>query len=99
MIIDGDVEIFPAGTGRVVMAIGGEAVASALDACELFDVEVEEFAGLSVLVAAQRPRWFQGTLAGETVTAQQTRDGGLGDFGLTSDLEAGQFATVAMSRL
>ena len=94
MIIDGDVKILPASARAVIMAITRDTAAGALDASEFFDVEMNEFAGVSVLVAAQRSRGFQGFEASETVAAQQTRDGGLGDFGATGDLEARQFAAT-----
>ena len=52
VIVDGDVEVFPACTADViVLAVAGDAVAGALDAGELLDVEMEQFAGVGALVA------------------------------------------------
>jgi hypothetical protein len=94
MIIDGDVQILPAGAGGVIVAIARNAVAGALDARELFDVEMDEITRPLTLITTQRPRRLQSALASETVAAQQTRDGGLGDFGLASDLEAWEFSSA-----
>ena len=95
VIIDGDVKVLPTGAaGVIALAVAGDAMAEALDAGELLNIEVDEFARSGPLVAAQRWRRLQGAQALETVAAQQTRDGGLGELGLAGDLEAWQFATA-----
>ena len=94
MIVDGDMEILPAGPRGVIVAITSDAVTGALDASELFDVEVDEITRLLPLVTAQRPRRFQGALASETIAAQQTRNSGFGNFGTAGDLEAWQLAAA-----
>ena len=92
MIVDGDVEILPAGARSVIaLAISGDAVARADDAGELFDVEMDEFARLRAFVAADRQRGLEG---GELVrmTAEEARDTGLGKLGRARNLEAWQLA-------
>ena len=55
-VIDGDVDIFPSRALAEIAAVAGDAVTGALDAGELFDVEVNELAWVSPLVAPRR-RW------------------------------------------
>jgi len=50
VIIEGDVETFDPGAGTAARAIAGGADAGTLEAAELLDLEVEEVAGMSVLV-------------------------------------------------
>src|ERR1700749_121829 len=52
-IIDGDVEIFPAGAALVALAgaIAGDAVTDTIDAAEFLDVDVDQFAGFLTLIA------------------------------------------------
>lgn len=71
VIVDGDVEELPAGPARVVvLAITSDAMAGARDARELFDVEMDEIAGMFTLVAADRWRRFQSRETGR-MTAEQ----------------------------
>jgi hypothetical protein len=89
VVVDGDVEELPAGAlGFIEAAV--DAAAWADDAGELFDVEMDEIAWERVLVAADGQRRFEGR---ETsgVTAQQTGDGGFGEFGGARDLEGREF--------
>lgn len=53
-IIDGDVNILPSRAADAIAPIVSDAMTWALDASELFDVEVEQFAWMSALVAARR---------------------------------------------
>src|SRR5260221_4266746 len=56
-VIDGDVEKLPSGAaGVIALAVASDAVADPLDAGELLDIEVDEFARVLTLVAAHR-RW------------------------------------------
>jgi hypothetical protein len=89
VVVDGDVEELPAGALGFVEATG-DAAAWADDAGELFDVEMDEFAWESALVAADGQRRFQGA---ETsgVAAEQTGNGGFGEFGGACDLEGWEF--------
>ena len=54
-VVDADVDELPAGAARAALpAIAGDAVADALEAAELLDVDVDQLAGLLALVAAHR---------------------------------------------
>ena len=94
MIVDGDVEILPARAADMIMlAIPGDAVAGALDAGELFDVEVDEFARVGAFVALDRRRWGELREA-VAVPVEEAGDGGLGELGSAGDLEAGPLAAA-----
>ena len=71
MVVDGDVEELPARARRVVALVAGDAMAGAHDAGELLDVEMNEFTGVSALVATDRQRRFEGRESGR-LTAQET---------------------------
>jgi len=90
-VIDGDVEKLPSGAaGVIALAVASDAVADPLDAGELLDIEVDEFARVLTLVAAHR-RWrLQRGEPGEAVATQDARYGGLADGRLAGDLEARQ---------
>ena len=90
MVVDGDVEEFPAGAADVIaLAVAGDAMAGALDPSELLDVEVEEFSRMCALVAQDR-RWWGKFRQAVVMPTEEARDGGLGEFGRASDLEARQ---------
>lgn len=60
VIIDGDVHVLPALTARLAAATAVDAMADALDAAELLDVEVHELAGPIALVAREAARAING---------------------------------------
>jgi hypothetical protein len=93
-IVDGDMDVFPAGTAGLVGRVTGKAMAGALDATEFFDIEVEKFAGMLALVANDRRSRVESREAGETVSGQDARDGGLGQSGEACDLEAREAQTT-----
>ena len=71
-VIDGDVECFDAGAFAAVSAIAGAANTGAHEAAELFDVEVEQFAGLLAFVALDgRRSRIEG---GESIQAMAAQD-------------------------
>ena len=90
VIIDGDVETFHAGAWVAEGAITGGAHAWAMEAAELLDVEVEEFAGRGAFVT---PRWCFGRIKrGESIevmTAQDAGESGLRDRENHHDLGVG----------
>ena len=94
MVVDGDVEELPTGArGVIVLAIAGDAMAWAHDAGELFDIEMDEFARMLALIAAEgRRRLEGGELFG--VAAQEARNRGPRDLGGAGDLEARQLAAA-----
>ena len=88
MIVDGDVEIFPAGApDMIVLAVTGDAMTRTFDASEFLDVEVNEFAWGGPFIALDR-WWWRELSQPKTMTAQQAGDRGFGEFGRTGDLKA-----------
>ena len=90
VVVDGDVETFDAGAWVAEGAITGGADAWAMEAAELLDVEVEEFAGRGAFVA-QRRRFgrIERREAIEVMTAQDAGESGLGDGEDHHDLSVG----------
>ena len=88
MVIDGDVEELPArARGVIALAVAGDAMAGAHDASELLDVEMDEITRMLALVAAHGRGRLQGGKA-SAMAAQEAGDGGFGEPGGASDLEA-----------
>ena len=88
--VDGDVKLFPSGTADVIMLkVARNAMASAHNASEFLDVEVEEIAWVEVLVANDWGRMRE--LSEEQAMAvEDAGDGGLGELSELSELsEAG----------
>src|SRR5260221_7729827 len=87
-VIDGDVEKLPSGAaGVIALAVASDAVADPLDAGELLDIEVDEFARVLTLVAAHRRGRLPRGEPGEAVAAQDARYGGLADGRFAGGLE------------
>ena len=55
-VIDSDMHVFPADAALVALAgsIAGDAMADAVDAAELLDVDMDELAGCGALIADHR---------------------------------------------
>jgi hypothetical protein len=87
-IINGDMDIFPPSTFDQIAAIACDAVTGPFDASKLLDIEVNELAWVSALVAARRGRRIQQSQAMEAVAAQDARDTRLGEGALACDLKA-----------
>jgi hypothetical protein len=87
-IIDGDVDVFPSSAFDQIASVAGNAVTWALNAGELFDVEVDELAWVSALVAPCRGRRIEQSQAMELVATQDARDTRLGEGALACDLKA-----------
>ena len=93
----------------IALAVAGDAVAwtddgspilqpplvpdTAASAGEFLDVEMEEFTGVSALVATDRQRRFEGRESGG-VRVQETGHRSLGELGGVGDLETWEFATA-----
>lgn len=93
-VIHGDVEIFPAGAaGVTTLAVAGDAMAGGFDAGELLDVEVEEIAWVSALVAHDGRQWGE---LGQTqaMAAQEARNARFGKLGGAGDLEPRELAAA-----
>src|SRR4051812_3841884 len=71
-IVDGDVEVFPAGAALAALpgAVAGDAVADAVDPAELLDVDVDQLAGVLALVTDDRGLGLKG---GEAVEPEPTQ--------------------------
>ncbi len=77
---DGHVRIFQTPAADVIaLAVAGYAMADALDAGELLDIEVEKFAWMCAFVALDR--WRLGELREAlAIAAQEAGDASLGEF-------------------
>jgi len=96
VIIDGDVENLPAGAAGFVAGIAGEAMTGLDDASEFFGVDVQQIAGMSMLVAAHGQDGLQIADAAEFVTPENAADGGRTAVGGLSDAHGGP--TLAAQR-
>jgi hypothetical protein len=90
VIVDGDVQGLDAGAWVALGTVASGADAWAMEAAELLDVEVEEFAGCGAFVA-QRRRFgrIERREAIEVMTAQDAGESGLGDWEDHHDLSVG----------
>ena len=70
-------------------AVAGDAMADAVNAAELFDVDVDQLAGVLALITAHRFGRLQRSHSVEPKAAQDARDGRLRDAGLACDLRPG----------
>ena len=91
-IVDGDVNELPAGAAiaRLLAARSSDAMAGSAEAAELFDVDVDQFAGPVTLVTARRFGRRQGAQAVEAQALEHTADGSGRDAGFGGDRLAGQ---------
>ena len=71
----------------VVARVASHTSTWAREAAELFDIEVDELAGVLALVAHDRRWWEQGAQAMEAVPTQKPGDGRFGEPSGTSDLK------------
>jgi hypothetical protein len=95
VVVDGDVETFDPGARIAAGAIACGADAGTCEAAQLLDVEVEEFARVSAFVALWGRLWaIERGEAVEAVSAQDARDGGLGDVEHGEDLSVGTALTT-----
>ena len=98
MVVDADMDVFPADATAAALsrAVTGDAVARAVEAAELLDVDVREFAGFVALIARHRLDRLQVFPAVQAVALEDPADGGRGDTGLGGDLGGG--AALAAQR-
>ena len=77
-VVDGDVEVLPAGAAlpALAAAVAGDAVADAVDAAELLDVDVDQLARALALVAENGGLGIERPEAAEAEAAQLQADGG-----------------------
>ncbi|MGP5741743.1 hypothetical protein [Pseudomonas aeruginosa] len=76
-IIDGHVDELPAGPIGTLLPVAGDPMPGFPEAAELLDVQVQEIAGLGVLIAHHRSRlqFSQPVKAGLLETARNSADG------------------------
>ena len=92
-IVDADVDELPADAAAscaLAGAIAGDAMADALEAAELLDVDVDHLAGMLALVAAHRFGRLDVLQPRQSGTLEHPADGGRRDADLTGDVLAGQ---------
>lgn len=75
VIVDGQVDVLPADAPVPMRAVAGHTVARGTDPPQFLDVQVQQLAGLGVLVAVLRQRRLQFGQAMQPGTAQQPGDG------------------------
>src|SRR5207302_10899939 len=77
VVVDRQMQIFPADPAAVALtlAIAGDAVADLLETTELFDIDVDDLAGVLALVAAYRLGRLQGRELVNAKPLQDTADG------------------------
>lgn len=94
-IVDTDVDVFPAGSfaasPQVALpgSIAGDAMAYTVELAELFDVDVDQLAGVFALIAPHRLGRFQVAPSIQAEPPQDTADGRWRDTDLGCDLLAG----------
>lgn len=79
----------PAGAARLALVAAGDAMADALEAAELLDVDVDQLAGMLALVTADRLGRLQGGDAIEAEPPEDAADRRRRDAGFGGDLLAG----------
>jgi len=89
-VIDGDMDVFPAGAFDQIAAVAGDTVTGALDPSEFFDVQVDELTWVRALITADRRWWLEQGETVELMATEEARDGGFGEAGLPRNLEAGE---------
>jgi hypothetical protein len=74
VVVDGQMQVFPADPTAVALtlAVAGDAVADLRETAELFDIDVNDFAGMFALIAANRLGWLQRREPVEATTPEDT---------------------------
>jgi len=89
VVVDGDMHVLPAGAMDAAATVAGDATTYGLETSDLFDVEVKQIAGGSMLVAQDGSGRFQIANATEVESAQDAADGGTTQPGGQSDAQSG----------
>src|SRR5260370_41993644 len=95
MVIDGDVDKFPARalTAAIAGAASSDAVANTLETAEFFDVEMDDFAGPLALVARMGFLRLEAGEPAEATAFEHARDAGFGDTEVGCDVLLGAAVT------
>src|SRR4051794_21771999 len=75
-VVDADVDELPSDAPALALprSVAGDAMADPVEAAELFDIDVDQFAGMLALVAAHRRRGFKRLDAGEAEAPEDAAD-------------------------
>ena len=76
VVVDADMHEIPAGPGRALAAVPGDAVAGLLETREFLNVQVQQRAGALPLVGVDRRSRFEGITPVKPCPAQDSADGG-----------------------
>ena len=76
VVVDADMHEIPAGPGRALAAVPGDAGAGLLETRQFLDVQVQQLAGALPLVAVDRRGRFEGIKPVKPCPAQDSADGG-----------------------
>jgi len=78
MVVYGDMDMVPADATVTGLAdtVAGDAMADAIESAQLFNVDMDEFAGMFTLIAAHRLDRFQGFEAAQAEPFEDTADRG-----------------------
>jgi hypothetical protein len=71
VVVDGQVQVLPTDPAALDLAIAGDAVADLLETTQLFDIDMDDLAGVLPLIAAHRFGWLQ---CRELVDAEPSQD-------------------------
>jgi len=88
MIVDGDMDEFPADTSAVALAfaVAGDAMTDFVETAELFDVDMDHLARLGPLVAADPVGRFQGAALSDLPKTTRQRQRRFGHSAITPQL-------------
>src|SRR5215213_1720918 len=80
-VVDADVDELPSDAPALALprSVAGDAMADPVEAAELFDIDVDQFAGMLTLVAANRRRGFERLDAVEAKAPEDAADRGRRD--------------------
>src|SRR3954468_2259116 len=80
-VVDADVDELPSDAPALALprSVGGDAMTDAVEAAELFDIDVDQFAGMLTLVAAHRRGRFERLDAGDAKAPEDAADRGRRD--------------------
>ena len=90
-VVDADMDELPADPASIALTgpITGDAMADSIEFAELFDVDMDEFAGMFALIAPHRLSRFQITHPIQSQVPENTANSGRGDAHFGCDLLAG----------
>src|SRR4051795_10457019 len=89
-VVDADVDELPSDAPALALtgSVAGDAIADTVEAAELFDIDVDQFAGMFALVAANRRGGFERLDAVEAEAPEDAADRGRRDADRGCDLPA-----------